>query len=164
MTEYSVWEQGSLHQNKGGGELRVRNTKPACPPTFGYFFISPISEEEKKRGKRDKKRTIQETFILLENSSMLHMSERETKEVRCGGGVLTYKFPRINISPLGSDLPSLSKPPVPPTHPCIITVPAFSQRSATSDRSQNCRSAGPRDWGGNLCCRRKKEFYVLRKE
>lgn len=54
MIEYSVWEQGSLHQNKGGGELRVRNTKPACPPNFGYFFISPISEEKKKREKGQK--------------------------------------------------------------------------------------------------------------
>lgn len=68
---------------KLSGELRVRNTKPACPPTFRYYFIPPHQQERKgekqtKKGKKKKpktEKTVQETLILLENSSMLHTSE-----------------------------------------------------------------------------------------
>lgn len=75
-----------------GKLLRVRNTKPACPPTFRYYFIPPLQQEKQKEGektkKQRKKKTIQEMFILLENSSMLHTSERKG-----GGGINMIQIP-----------------------------------------------------------------------
>lgn len=100
------------------GELRVRNTKPACPPTFRYYLIPPISK--KKKGKRDKK---DHTGNIHSFRKQFYVTYKWKKKKRGWVGWVTqYKFPRINISPLSSDLPSLSKPPVTPTRPCIITV------------------------------------------
>lgn len=56
-------------------------------------------------------------------------------------------------SPLSSK--PLLFPPSLPIHASLQC--SFSQHSTSSDRSQSCGSAGPRDWGGNLC-RRKREF------
>lgn len=129
--------------------MRVRNTKPACPPTFRYYFL-PISKIRKKGA--EKQTNIKETFILLENISILHTSERKG----WGGVINIIEIPNtqyftswcISIT-FSSDLcspPSPSCPSLPPVHATLQCL--FSRHSTSSGRSQRCRSAGSRDWGG----------------
>lgn len=78
-----------------------------------------------------------------------------------GGGADTDKFPRFIIGfptaiPFSASYPSL--PPSRPPAPSVVATPAFSRRSASSDRSENCRGAGPRDGVGGDLCRRRKEL------
>lgn len=150
------------------GELRVRNTKPACPPHLQILIhSSPISK--KKRGKIPKKRKKEKENHIHSFRKQFYVTYKwKKKGVGAGVGVNTIRIPNtqyftswrcISItiklhSPVSLSLskPLLSLPPIHASLQC-----SFSRHSTSSDRGQSCRSAGPRDWGGNLC-RRKREF------
>lgn len=112
QANYCVWVfcagGKSFHQNLrigGSWGWEIQN-QPVPPPSDITSFLSFRNKKTKtKRGgeRTKKKKTIQETFILLENSSMLHTSERKRGEAGAwgvGGGLTRYKFPTLNISPL----------------------------------------------------------------
>lgn len=87
---------------KLSGELRVRNTKPACPPTFRYYFIPPHQQERKgeKQTKKGKK-----TKNWKDRTGNAHSFRKQFyvtyKWKQRGGavGLTRYKFPTLNISP-----------------------------------------------------------------
>lgn len=112
QANYCVWVfcagGKSFHQNLrigGSWGWEIQN-QPVPPPSDITSFLPFRNKKTKtKRGgeRTKKKKTIQETFILLENSSMLHTSERKRGEAGAwgvGGGLTRYKFPTLNISPL----------------------------------------------------------------
>lgn len=77
MFGYFVWEgRVSTKIKEWGVEGEKYKTSLSPPPSDITSFL-PISKKKKGEQKRQKKKTIQETFILLENSSMLHTSERK---------------------------------------------------------------------------------------
>lgn len=112
QANYCVWVfcagGKSFHQNLrigGSWGWEIQN-QPVPPPSDITSFLPFRNKKTKtKRGgeRTKKKKTIQKTFILLENSSMLHTSERKRGEAGAwgvGGGLTRYKFPTLNISPL----------------------------------------------------------------
>lgn len=112
QANYCVWVfcagGKSFHQNLRIGGIEGEKYKTNLSPHLQILLHSSPSGTKKQKQKgggerTKKKKTIQETFILLENSSMLHTSERKRGEAGAwgvGGGLTRYKFPTLNISPL----------------------------------------------------------------
>lgn len=94
QANYCVWVfcagGKSFHQNLrigGSWGWEIQN-QPVPPPSDITSFLPFRNKKTKtKRGgeRTKKKKTIQETFILLENSSMLHTSERKRGEAGAWG-------------------------------------------------------------------------------
>lgn len=138
--------------------MRVRNTKPACPPPSGITSFLPMNKIRKNRGKKPKTNKGQ-NFTPLENSSMLHTSQKK-KGVRA----ITLEIPQhaichldgIFLQPLRSNL---CRPPHPscPSRPCIITN---AGSIGTAPPVTAVRAAGVlgQETGEGNVSRRKREF------
>lgn len=100
--------------------------KTSVSPHLQILLHSSPSVKKKKRKKKEKE-TKQETFILLENSSMLHTTERKG----VGWGWTQYKFPTRNISPLSGVL----------LEPFSANLPSVLSRSCPSHPSEPHDSA-----------------------
>lgn len=87
------------------------------------------------------------------------MKQKKEEEKKKRGGAFGAdtqipKIQRFTIS-FPTAIPfSASRHSLPPSRP----MPAISPRSASSDRSENCRGSGPRNGEGGNLCRRTKEF------
>lgn len=94
QANYCVWVfcagGKSFHQNLRIGGIEGEKYKTNLSPHLQILLHSSPSGTKKQKQKgggerTKKKKTIQETFILLENSSMLHTSERKRGEAGAWG-------------------------------------------------------------------------------
>lgn len=122
------------------GETR---TKPACnpPPSHIYSFFPSV-----RNRKRD------HTGNIHSFRKQFYVTYRWKTKTGGGADRQIPKIQRFTVSfptaiPFSASCSSLPPSPLPPA-PSVAMTPAFSRRSATSDRSENCRGAGLRDVGG----------------
>lgn len=116
----SIREEGRWHQNKGGGELGVTNTKPACnpPPSHIYSFLPSV--RNKKRDHTGNIHSFRKQFYVT------YKWKKKEKKKRWGVGGWHIQIPKIQHF-------TISFPtPIPFTASCPSRPPQASLRRLRS--------------------------------